>query len=42
MNAVVLCVGRLKEPWHYRYVGVKAATAIREQDITLEEYVGAV
>ena len=28
------------EPWHYRYVGVKAATAIREQDITLEEYVG--
>ena len=30
------------EPWHYRYVGVKAATAIREQDITLEEYVGAV
>ena len=29
------------EPWHYRYVGVKAATAIREQDITLEEYVGA-
>ena len=30
------------EPWHYRYVGVKAATQIREQDITLEEYVGAV
>ena len=30
------------EPWHYRYVGVRAATAIREQDITLEEYVGAV
>ena len=30
------------EPWHYRYVGVNAATAIRNQDITLEEYVGAV
>ena len=30
------------EPWHYRYVGVTAATQIRNQDITLEEYVGAV
>ena len=29
------------EPWHYRYVGVSAATQIRNQDITLEEYVGA-
>ena len=28
------------EPWHYRYVGVTAATQIRNQDITLEEYVG--
>ena len=27
------------EPWHYRYVGVSAATQIRNQDITLEEYV---
>lgn len=26
------------EPWHYRFVGVEAATAIREQGITLEEY----
>lgn len=27
------------EPWHYRYVGVEAATEIMEQGITLEEYV---
>ena len=26
------------EPWHYRFVGVEAATAIYEQGITLEEY----
>ncbi|MCR5785098.1 MAG: M15 family metallopeptidase [Eubacterium sp.] len=26
------------EPWHYRYVGVEAATYITENDITLEEY----
>lgn len=26
------------EPWHYRYVGIEAATAIYEQGITLEEY----
>lgn len=26
------------EPWHYRFVGVEAATAIHEQGITLEEY----
>lgn len=26
------------EPWHIRYVGVKAATAIMDQKITLEEY----
>jgi LAS superfamily LD-carboxypeptidase LdcB len=26
------------EPWHYRFVGVKAATAIHEKGITLEEY----
>lgn len=26
------------EPWHYRYVGVEAATAMWEQGITLEEY----
>ena len=26
------------EPWHYRYVGKKAAREIKEQDICLEEY----
>lgn len=26
------------EPWHYRFVGVKAATAIHEEGLTLEEY----
>lgn len=26
------------EPWHFRYVGVEAATEIYEQGITLEEY----
>ena len=26
------------EPWHYRYVGVEAATYIHENDLTLEEY----
>ena len=29
------------EPWHYRYVGKEAAKEIYEQDITLEEYLGA-
>ncbi len=28
------------EPWHYRYVGTEAATYIRENKITLEEYLG--
>ncbi|WP_042142291.1 D-alanyl-D-alanine carboxypeptidase family protein [Paucisalibacillus sp. EB02] len=27
------------EPWHLRYVGVKAATEIMERKITLEEYI---
>ncbi len=26
------------EPWHYRYVGVEAATYIMKNDLTLEEY----
>ncbi len=26
------------EPWHYRYVGVEAATEIMQRNITLEEY----
>ncbi len=29
------------EPWHFRYVGLELATYIKEQDITLEEYYGA-
>ena len=33
--------GVIFEPWHYRYVGKKAAKEITEQNITLEEYVGA-
>ena len=28
------------EPWHYRYVGKKAAKEITKQNITLEEYLG--
>ncbi len=28
------------EPWHYRYVGKKAATQIWRQDVTLEAYMG--
>ena len=28
------------EPWHYRYVGKKAAKEITNQNITLEEYLG--
>ena len=30
--------GYAYEPWHYRFVGVKAATEIWEQGLTLEEY----
>jgi D-alanyl-D-alanine carboxypeptidase len=26
------------EPWHFRYVGVELATALRESDLTLSEY----
>src|SRR5699024_10169903 len=28
------------EPWHLRYVGVSAATAIKNDDTTLEQYLG--
>ncbi len=28
------------EPWHYRYVGIKAAKEIREKGVCLEEYLG--
>ena len=30
--------GIIYEPWHFRYVGVEAATLIMEKGITLEEY----
>ena len=26
------------EPWHYRYIGVEAATKIHEEGITFDEY----
>lgn len=31
--------GVVYEPWHFRYVGVEAATYIMENDITLEEFI---
>ena len=27
------------EPWHFRYVGIEAATVIMDEGITLEEFV---
>ncbi len=33
--------GVIYEPWHYRYVGVEAATEIWERGICLEEYLEA-
>lgn len=33
-----LVTGYMYEPWHFRYVGVKAATYIKENDLTFEEY----
>ena len=30
--------GYIYEPWHYRYVGVEAATTIHNENITFEEY----
>lgn len=32
--------GVSNEPWHYRYVGVEAATEIYNQGVCLEEYLG--
>ena len=29
------------EPWHYRYVGEKAAKEMTDRGICLEEYLGA-
>ncbi len=31
--------GYAYEPWHYRYVGVEVATLIKENNLTLEEYI---
>ncbi len=36
----VAITGYNYEPWHYRYVGVEAATEIMNRKICLEEYVG--
>lgn len=30
--------GIINEPWHYRYVGIKVATEIKNQNVCLEEY----
>jgi len=30
--------GVINEPWHYRYVGIEAATEIQNQGVCLEEY----
>lgn len=30
--------GYMYEPWHFRYVGVEAATVVQREKITLEEY----
>jgi len=32
--------GYIYEPWHYRYVGVELATAVKESGLTLEEFIG--
>lgn len=34
----VYMTGYIYEPWHYRYVGLKAAKIIHEKDLTFEEY----
>lgn len=37
-NGKQYLTGYKYEPWHYRYVGVEAATYIKEHNITFEEY----
>ena len=34
--------GTAEEVWHYRYVGVEAATEMHEKGLCLEEYLGLV
>ena len=37
-NGKTEITGIIYEPWHFRYVGVEAATYIMENNLTLEEY----
>ncbi len=37
-NGTTDITGIIYEPWHYRYVGKSAAREIKEQGVTLEEY----
>ena len=34
--------GIIYQPWHWRYVGIDAATEMKENNLCLEEYIGAV
>ena len=34
--------GIIYQPWHWRYVGIDAATEMKENNLCLEEYLGAV
>lgn len=34
--------GMIYQPWHWRYVGVEAATEMKENNLCLEEFLGAV
>lgn len=34
--------GMIYQPWHWRYVGIDAATEIKENNLCLEEYLGAI
>lgn len=34
--------GMIYQPWHWRYVGVDVATEMKEQNLCLEEYLGAI
>ena len=38
-NGEIAITGIMYEPWHFRYVGVEAATYIMENELTLEEFV---
>ena len=38
-NGEIAITGIMYEPWHFRYVGVEAASYIKENDLTLEEFV---